>query len=208
MDIDFIKEFSFPFWVEMGLSLAALFVAFLLGNLKEIIRIRKKGNIDWNIHTQIHEFLTELRVCTKAARAQIVQFHNGEYFLDGVSMQKLSTTHESLANGVSTDNRNGILITLYSPLMEKLDINSPLLNNLDSEKASLFKNTLELANVHSYMVLPLYHNGMKSGFIFLQWCSDDKNDYVVKNESKIKHDMIHYRNIIQTKLSAQLKGSK
>jgi len=208
MDIDLIKEFSFSFWIEIGLSLSALVAAFLLGTWRQIIKVGKKNNIDWSIHTQIHEFLTELRVSTKAARAQIVQFHNGEYFLDGVSMQKLSTTHESLANGVSTDSRSNILITLYSALMEKLDINSPLLHNVDTEKPSLFKNTLELANVHSYMVLPLYHNGMKSGFVFLQWCSDDKNEFVLKNESKIRQEMIHYRNIIQTKLCTQLKGSK
>jgi hypothetical protein len=55
------------------------------------------------IHSEIHEMLTELRVLTDSARAQIIQFHNGEYFMDGVSMRKFSVTHESLEKGIDSD---------------------------------------------------------------------------------------------------------
>jgi hypothetical protein len=63
--------------------------------------------------------LTELRVKVDCARAQIVQFHNGEYFMDGISMKKLSLTHESLSKGVSEEagKTTNILISLFTPLM-------------------------------------------------------------------------------------------
>jgi len=206
MEIDLINDLNFSFWIELGLSISAIVFAFLLGSWRQILKIRKKSNIDWNVHSQIHEFLTETRVKTKAARAQIVQFHNGEYFVDGVSMQKLSTTHESLANGVSSDMKTNTLITLYSPLLDKLSLNTAKLYSVEEEKQSYFRNALELANVHSYMALPIHHNGLKSGFIFLQWCSDTKSDYVEKHLNNITVDLIYARNIIEAKLSQQIKG--
>ena len=62
---------------------------------------KKEYNSFWSIHSQVHETLTELRVMSDCARVHLVQFHNGEYFLDGISMKKLSLTHESLNKGTS-----------------------------------------------------------------------------------------------------------
>ena len=76
--------------------------------LKERKAIKKQkvnlpDNCFWKVHSGLHETLTELRVKTDCARAQIVQFHNTGEFLDGISMKKLSLTHESLDKGVSSE---------------------------------------------------------------------------------------------------------
>ena len=82
------------------------------GKIKMLVQERKAkkkqitqlpDNCFWKTHTRLHETLTELRVKTDCARSQIVQFHNGGEFLDGISMKKMSLTHESLEKGVSSE---------------------------------------------------------------------------------------------------------
>ena len=209
--LDLIPEMSFSFWIEVGIAMALVFIGFLIGAWKKLWnKTSKNSNIDWNIHSQIHEVLTEVRVLAHAARAQIVQFHNGEYFIDGISMQKLSVTHESLANGVSGEalSKRNLLISLFAPVMEKIEKNDPIHYLTDKDKDSYFKSTLELFNVDSYMILPLFYGNIKSGFIMIQWCNKGKTDLVKSEIHKIQDDVLHARNIIQTMLTHQLKEKK
>ena len=69
----------------------------------------------WTVHSSIQESLTELRVKIDCARTQLIQFHNGGQFLDGMSMKRLSLTHESLANGVAGDQRRSqdLLMSMF-----------------------------------------------------------------------------------------------
>lgn len=90
-----------PRLFEYGIATASFLVGAYYGikKIKEKLfsnKKKKECKQYWNIHSEIHEILTELRIRTDAARAQIIQFHNGEYFMDGVSMKKMSLTHESL----------------------------------------------------------------------------------------------------------------
>ena len=206
--MDFIKEITLPIWAEMGIAISVMIGGFILGSWRQLLKKSKKSNIDWGVHSQIHEFLTSLRVINFACRAQIIQFHNGEYFVDGVSMQKMSTTHESLTTGIASDAIQNSLITMYSPLMEKLDRNVPELHYVSKEKPGYFRNTLELANVYAYMILPIYHGNAKSGCVVLQWCDKTRTENVAKYISVITDEFEYYRNIIQTKLSQQLKDKK
>ena len=101
----------FGSWVEVGMIVGVV----IAGALTAILPIlsRRKSNksnqlkypdrFNWDAHSRIHERLTELRVKTDCARTQVVQFHNGGHFLDGISMKKMSLTHESLANGCSSE---------------------------------------------------------------------------------------------------------
>ena len=79
---------------------------------------------------------------------------------------------------------------------------------VQEEDASYFNNTLELSNVNSYMVIPFFHNGSKSGCLIIHWCGEKINDYVVDNITKVKDDVEYTRNIIQLKLNNQIKDSK
>ena len=194
-------------WIEIGLAISTFLGAFILGGYRQYKKLTKRKNdIDWSVHTHIHEFLTELRVRTNASRSEILQFHNGEYFSDGVSMKKVSTTHESVSTGISSDAINGALLTLYLPMLEKLDHDRPLIIFTEEERPSFFKNTLDLANVYSYVVIPLRYSGSKNGLIMLQWCDDD--GYTTDNSEHIQKELFYYRNIIETKLSNQLKPDK
>lgn len=207
---DLVPDITPSFFIEIGIAIFLVVGGFFIAWIKQLLSRKKKTNIDWNIHTQIHDFLTETRVLTHGDRAQIVQFHNGEYFIDGVSMQKLSLTHESVSNGISSEatSKTGILISHFAPLMEKLNNNIPEYCVVANEKTSFFKNTLEASNVYSYMVLPIFYTSIKSGYIMIQWCVDEKEEYIKKNEVKIKNDLVRARDIIQTKLTQQIKGSK
>ena len=93
---DFIKVFEhWSIWIAIGSAL-------ILGGIKFFKKMKKEFIKDnfIQIHTEIHELLTELRVLTDSARTQVIQFHNGEYFIDGISMRKFSLTHESVEKGI------------------------------------------------------------------------------------------------------------
>jgi len=57
---------------------------------------RTVGNI-----TQVVERLAELRSALGADRACVFQFHNGDYFINGSPILRMSCTHESVAPGVA-----------------------------------------------------------------------------------------------------------
>jgi hypothetical protein len=210
--MDFIPQLSLPVWIEAIIYIGAIVVAYIVGKIREKKnrkRIEKKNNnINWEVHSQIHEFLTELRVKVHAGRAQIIQFHNGEYFIDGISMHKMSTTHESLKNGLSSDAKKLLLVTMFSALMEKIEKNEPYLYKTSEEKPSYFKNTLDLGNVDYFMALPLFYGGAKSGFIMLEWCDEEDNRFAIENVTDIQLELLYIRNIIQTRLSQQVKVDK
>lgn len=52
--------------------------------------------------TQVVERLAEVRAKLDADRAYVFQFHNGNYFVNGSPILRMSCTHESVAPGVAT----------------------------------------------------------------------------------------------------------
>lgn len=207
--MDVIKEVNFNYWIEVGIAAFAVFGAFaykFFSNLK--IKNKKFITDVWNVHSNIHECLTELRVLTDSARAQVIQFHNGEYFMDGVSMRKLSCTHESVAKGVSAqgDKTTNLLISLFTPLIEEVTKDNPIPHLVKNEKDGFNKSSLETANVHSYCVLPLRHKNMISGFVMIQWCSPNKAKQVINNSETIQKYVESARNQIEVYLMEQSRG--
>ena len=88
---DFIKVF------ENWSIYSAIAIAFGFTIWKTTKKYKKDYQTAFTqIHSEIHELLTELRIVTDSARTQVIQLHNGDYFMDGVSMRKFSVTHESL----------------------------------------------------------------------------------------------------------------
>ena len=120
--------------------------------------------------------MTELRVKVDCARAQIVQFHNGEYFMDGISMKKLSLTHESLSKGVSEEagKTTNILISLFTPLMEKVLKDTVEVYRTTDDDNGICKHMMMANNTVAYAVLPLRHKNSVSGYIIIDWCSEIK----------------------------------
>lgn len=158
-----------------------------------------------NIHSEIHEVLTELRVLTDSARAQIIQFHNGEYFMDGVSMRKFSVTHESLETGIDSDaNRiKGLLCSMFVPLLNFVLADDSKIHYIVDLKNSYLKQYLESRNVEAFSVLPIKIMNQLTGFVMVQWCSSLKAERIDENYSM--GQMTKIRDRITAQLGQQRK---
>jgi hypothetical protein len=192
---------------------ASIITGSLLGVLVGVLKVfgKKKDNhrenVDFiQVHSQIHESLTELRIQTDAARTQVIQFHNGEYFMDGVSMRKFSLTHESLSRGVSADvpRIKGLLCSMFVPLMNFVIKNEANVISVYDIPHSFCKQFFEENNVEGFVVLPLKVRGQLTAFILTQWCSEAKLETV--DHKLVKQYMDDARNAIEVQLSQQKKG--
>ena len=195
-----------PEWFQIGVGAVAL----VSGIVYAILKIIKKRKHEmymsfWSTHSQIHETLTELRVINDCARVHLVQFHNGEYFLDGVSMRKLSLTHESVNKGTSGegDKIQGLLISRFVPLIQKLVQEDSSLSLVEDMEESYFKQFMTSGSILALIVLPIKYRGMITGYVMCQWCSWEKLD---KLDEKSSTSALEYaKNTIEVLLSQQLR---
>jgi hypothetical protein len=148
------------------------------------------------IHTEIHELLTELRVTTKCMRASILQFHNWEYTMDGISMRKFSVTHESTHKGYTSQVSllKGSLCSMIIPLLVHVVENKSLIYPLRSLPESYTKGFFEDENVSDYACLPLKNKGANVGFVLLQWNEKfepqlEEHDILMKHFKAIKESI-------------------
>ena len=148
------------------------------------------------IHTEIHELLTELRITTKSMRASILQFHNGEYTMDGISMRKFSVTHESTHKGYTSQVAllKGSLCSMFIPLLVHVVENKSLIYPLRSLPESYTKGFFEDENVSDYACLPLKNKGANVGFVLLQWNEKfepqlEEHDILMKHFKAIKESI-------------------
>jgi len=188
-DIDIIGS-----WVEIGMVTTALVAGVLLALpfIRHMWHKKKKKKYMWkegacsrkfvNIHTKIHEYLTELRVVADSARTQIIQFHNGGYFLDGASIKRFSLTHESCRSGISDtrSDRQDVLLTMFGEMLELITSNnaSPILT-ADLPDCH-YKRHLETNNIIMFSIIPIRSSdGMNViGALSVEWCSWMKADNV------------------------------
>jgi len=197
---DFVKVFE-AYTVYVAITCAMIF-----GGWKAWKKYKSEFSNNDNfitIHSEIHELLTELRVLTDAARAQVIQFHNGEYFMDGVSMRKFSVTHESLEKGVESDaNRiKGLLCSMFVPLLNLVLDNNPKICYTVDLNDSYFKQYLESRNVEAFSVLPITIQNQKTGFLMVQWCSGLKAEKI--DETFSMTELHKVRNQITAQLGQQ-----
>jgi len=204
-EVDLIKEFSFNYWIELGIAVGVAVGAAVWKLWPK--KTEQEDDMDWRVHSDIHEQLTELRVLSDAARAQLIRFHNGEYFMDGVSMRKLSLTHESVSRGVAAegDKKTGLLISLFAPLIEKIINNSADMHFITSEREGFHKSFMEISNVNSFMVLPVKYKNNISGYLMLQWCSPSKTKKALNNIVQTSKLITDARDRIQVLLEEQTR---
>tara|TARA_R100000458_G_C8278477_1_gene254660 strand:- start:1488 stop:2102 length:615 start_codon:yes stop_codon:yes gene_type:complete len=201
----------FESWVELGIAMGALLAGILIFILPVLIEKKKrvglllvpKDPIDYAIHSKVHEQLTELRTRTDAARSQVVQFHNGGEFLDGISMKKMSLTHESLANGISSElnTKQDILLSLCLDGLKYIKENNPNIIMVNQMHDSWCKSSLTDSGVIAWSGLPLRSGGSVTGYIMCQWCSWNKTDGI--DEEKTARYLEEARNIIEVQLNQQ-----
>lgn len=198
---DFVKVF------EAYSGYVAVACAMMFGVWKAWTKyIKDRENNDNSfitVHGEIHEVLTELRVLTDSARAQVIQFHNGEYFMDGVSMRKFSITHESLEKGIESDaNRiKGVLCSMFIPLLNLILEDAPKIYYTVDLKNSYLKQYLESRSVEAFSVLPIKIQNQTTGFVMVQWCSGLKAERI--DETFTMNELTKIRNQITAQLGQQ-----
>jgi hypothetical protein len=199
---------------ELGALIAAIiggFVTYFFPSIRSKLSGEVVGDKDlpksfnWDIHSNVHELLTELRINTDSARAQIVQFHNTGEFVDGISMKKLTCTHESLNSGVS--GQGGLLkdqmITMFLPLINKVKDNDPKIYIVGECPESYCKQFAESSSVMAFSVLPLRNSAWIIGYVTVQWCSMSKVDDI--QEKKVLDSLESIRDQIEVHLNRQNK---
>lgn len=162
----------------------------------------------WITHNAIHEAMTELRIKTDCGRAQIIQFHNGGYFTEGVSMQKMTLTHESTNIGVSSEfsGKNDLLLTMFIPLLYEIKKNIGCFRLTAHHEPSHSKQYLQACGCLGYTILPIRNGGTIVGYITCQWCSWDKVDAV--NDELVNLQIQETRDRVEVFLGAELKKGK
>jgi hypothetical protein len=188
------------------LEATALVVAGTLGVIWGVVKFwqgKKKDDNFIEVHTEIHELLTELRVKNAAMRASIIQFHNGEYTMDGISMRKFSVTHESTHKGYTSQvmKLKGTLCSMYIPLLTKIVDNKSTIHHTNMLPHSYVKGFFEDENVSQYACLPLKNKGANVGFILIQWHRDFEIPSEAHEEAMNNFETI--RDSIEMQLSQQ-----
>jgi Fe2+ transport system protein B len=198
-----------PQLFEYGIATATFLVGTYYGIKKVKDKIfsskkKKEGKQYWNIHSEIHEILTELRIRTDAARSQIIQFHNGEYFMDGVSMKKMSLTHESLRSGISAEvhQKKDVLISAYIDFIRSILDSKYRFEVVGAMKESYQKQLFVASNVIAYMAVPLQSKGTNVGYIIVHWCSDEKVEKV--QEQTASNELKYAKDRIEVQLGQQI----
>lgn len=188
------------------MEIISVVVVGIIGAVYGIIKFfggkpRKDNFIE--IHTEIHELLTELRVVTYAMRASIIQFHNGEYTMDGISMRKFSVTHESTHKGYTSQvmKLKGNLCSMYIPLLTNVVENRSTIHYTSLLSESYVRGFFEDENVSQYACLPLKNKGANVGFVLVQW----HDDFQLPEEQheKATKDFESIRGSLEMQLSQQ-----
>lgn len=189
-----------------SIEIISLAVAGILGigwGAVKFWQSRPKADNFMAIHTEIHELLTELRIHSKAMRVSVLQFHNGEYFMDGISMRKFSITHESSHKGYISQSLKfkNVLCSLFIPLLNKVLENKSTIHHVEAMAESYAKHFFEDENIAYYSCLPLKNKNVNIGFILLQWHFDFPPN--MENQQSISEYTDTIKDSVEIQLSYQ-----
>lgn len=185
----------------------AIGVAGLLGltlGVKKFWKSRKKTDNFIMIHSEINELLTELRLTSNSMRASVLQFHNGEYFMDGISMRKFSITHESSHKGYTSQilKFKNTLCSLFIPLLTRILENKPMIYCVAAMPANSYtKHFFEDEHISHIACLPVKNKNINVGFVLVQWHKDYAPD--LAQEEKFMSHFASIRDSIEVQLSYQ-----
>ena len=184
----------------------AWWIAGILGTGLGIRRFLKslKGDNFIQIHSDINERLSELRIQSNAMRASIMQFHNGEYYMDGISMRKFSVSHESSYKGYYPQvlKFKNSLCSLFTVLLEKMMENKSTIYSVETlSDHGHTKHFFEDEYISHFSILPLKNKGIIVGFILVQWHKDYAPNAEQAEQFVVLFEDIH--NSIQIDLARQ-----
>lgn len=171
--------------------------------LKTVFKCQEKTEAFISIHHEINERLTELRKDTNSMRTTVMQFHNGGYFMDGISMMKFSVTHESSHKGYERQafKLKDSQCTLFTSLLSKMMENKAQIITVSALEKGYTVQFFEDEFVSHLACLPLKNKNTIIGFIVVQWHKDYSPD-VFKAESMMDAFAKH-KDSIELQLSYQ-----
>lgn len=174
MEMSWVYEFA----KDAVLPFVAATTGYLFGFIRKQIKKHPREMFERNKvqDLRIHELLAEIRLTFRAQRAYVCKFHNGDHFVDGSEIMKLSRTHEVVRDGVShqmTEN----LEKLTSRFPEQIDMvltPGPGYELVKEMKiGSHFKAMATAGGVRAIAAVPLEKNKNMIGFIGVDF--DDEN---------------------------------
>lgn len=198
-------------FLEIGAALGAVALGFFTYFFTK--KKKAKNAIEfpqpfWQSHVKIQDILAELRIHTDCARAQLVQFHNTGNFLDGISMKKMSLTHESVARSIEREGKEkqDILLTMFLPLLHQVKENNTRIRHTKDMEESYCRSFLESNNVILYSILPIRIQGIIMGYVMVQWCNSDKHKKL--NIESLDDVMKKCRNLLEVELVEERKKTE
>jgi hypothetical protein len=192
-----------PLKVIEGISIAVMAILGIGWGVAKFWKSKEKTDNFIAIHTEIHELLTELRLSAGSMRATVLQFHNGEYFMDGISMRKFSITHESSHRGYISQavKFKNVLCSLYIPLLNRILEDKAIIYHVEAMPESYAKHFFEDENISHFSCLPLKNKGINVGFVLMQWHKDFEP--ILIQEKNFMDIFESIRNSIELQLSHQ-----
>lgn len=150
---------------------------------------------------KVNSILETLIEDTGADRAYVFQFHNGDYFYTGNSIDKMTNTHEAVSRGISREQIScmGIMVApfryLVSGMLSKDVFEVPSVSDLDQYNTKIFLS--ERGAKSTYLVIMEDNTKKPVGFIGLDFVKDNKvlNTYekaVLKNARSSIFDLLMY----------------
>jgi hypothetical protein len=171
--------------------------------LRDVFKCQAKTEKFISIHQEISERLTELRVNTDSMRTCVLQFHNGGYFMDGISMMKFSMTHESCHKHYARQSAKlkDSQCTLFISLLARMMENKAQIYTTNSFEKSETARFLEDEYVSHIACLPLKNKNIISGFVMIEWHKDYSPD--VMRVEQMMNEFVRQKDSIELQLSYQ-----
>jgi hypothetical protein len=157
-------------------------VAFAVGwTAREVARWRSRHRYDFNGHhiddIRIHETLAELRVVLSAQRAYLAKFHNGQSYIDGSDILKMSRTHEVVMDGVSyqTADFQDMLISRYPEQMTLILEDGPgFIKTSEIKEGSRFRGLKIAGGVRSSAYVGVRKGRELVGFVGVDFAAPER----------------------------------
>lgn len=179
-----------------------------LNELRKERRLKKKADPvafenAYQIDGKIYPILYSLLMTLKATRVYVIQFHNGEHFYSGQSIQRYSISHEVVKPGVAPMRRSYINIPItfrMHELIKKLKregMNGVNYEDLDEEQEHVkdFMDLYSVKGLYEYHITDM--NQRTIGILSLHFQNPDSLDNI--EHLKVENSISEIRNILTSK---------
>lgn len=122
----------------------------------------------------IETALNDLMIKTKADRAYIFRFHNGDIYYNGSHKSKMSCDYEVVNDGVSreAERLQDIPTALYSRWLKDVIEYKMFIDNVSEIDDIRTKQMLELQGINALSVVPYYRNGKIFALIGIDYINE------------------------------------